>query len=116
MTEASIFFETLLTGAATLLGVATLLLLIALADAALGRAWRRWQYTRYLRSDAWQAKRLIALSAASYRCARCGGRNRLEVHHKHYRTFQRERPQDLEVVCRTCHKAADAERKRRVTA
>lgn len=107
----TVISETLLTGALTLAGLAGLVLAVALADAALSRAWRRCQYRRYMRSPGWQAKRTVALSAAAYRCQRCGSRHRLEVHHRHYRTFKRERPTDLEVVCKTCHKTADAQRR-----
>jgi apolipoprotein N-acyltransferase len=107
---AGIVLETLLTGLAVLLGVCALTLLVAWADAGLAAAYRRWQYTRYMRSAAWQAKRQAALSAAGYRCQQCGGRQRLEVHHLTYKHFKRERPEELEVLCKTCHKVADAQR------
>jgi hypothetical protein len=38
-------------------------------------------------------------------CNKCGSRDRLTVHHRHYRTFGgNEKLDDLEVLCFDCHK------------
>jgi len=72
--------------------------------------WRRRQYRAYIRSDAWQARRMVALAAAGWRCQRCGARNDLEVHHRSYTHFGCERAEELEVLCAAHHRAADAQR------
>jgi 5-methylcytosine-specific restriction endonuclease McrA len=39
-------------------------------------------------------------------CERCDGRSgedASDVHHLHYRTLYRERPEDLQHLCRPCH-------------
>ena len=56
----------------------------------------------------WKRARLGALRRAGYRCQRCGGARRLEVHH---RTPIEQGgapfdPRNLEVCCRGCHFAA----------
>ena len=60
------------------------------------------------RRAAWGRARLAALRRAGYRCQRCGGVRRLEVHHRqpleHGGAPVDQR--NLEVVCRACHFAA----------
>lgn len=60
-------------------------------------------YREYLKSDHWQKLRADALERYEHRCIRCGSTERLQVHHREYRGPGRERPEDLEVVCRSCH-------------
>ena len=60
-------------------------------------------YERYLRSDAWQERRLTALARADGRCQTCNGKKRLDVHHRTYDRIGREKASDLTVICRTCH-------------
>jgi 5-methylcytosine-specific restriction endonuclease McrA len=54
------------------------------------------------------------LERAGYACQDCGCPQseieRLEVHHKDYDYWKRERPKDLEVLCKPCHERADARR------
>ena len=57
------------------------------------------------RGRAWDSFRLSVLNAVGWRCERCGGTGRLEVHHrvplaKGGKRFDRG---NLEVVCRRCH-------------
>ena len=70
------------------------------------------EYTAYLDSMPWKAKRHQAISAAGYRCQSCGVQrlHGLEVHHLHYDTLGDERLADLRVLCPACHAEADAER------
>jgi hypothetical protein len=68
---------------------------------------RDWYRNVYLRSDHWHALRLWALALAGYRCLRCKKGGRLDVHHRHYQTLWRETPDDVEVLCRTCHEVAE---------
>lgn len=72
----------------------------------LRRAWRRWHYRRYLRSDHWRTTRLNAVRRAGFRCERCGVGGALEVHHLTYARVGKERPSDLQALCPTCHRRA----------
>ncbi len=64
-------------------------------------------YRTYMRSDAWRDRRRAELRAAGRRCRWCGRSGRLEVHHRTYRHLGAERPGDLVVLCRRCHRIAD---------
>jgi hypothetical protein len=61
-------------------------------------------YLAYLQSGTWRTKRNRALTLAAYRCERCGTGRQLEVHHRTYDRLGREWDQDLEVLCRDCHR------------
>lgn len=74
----------------------------------LRRSLRRWLYRRYLRSARWRETRLHAVRRAGFRCKRCGAGGRLDVHHLSYVRVGRERPDDLTVLCRECHRAEHA--------
>lgn len=67
---------------------------------------RRQAYNEYLRSDDWKHLRKIKLQFAEYRCERCGGTDKLQVHHLTYDRFGRENLTDLQVLCKTCHEDA----------
>jgi len=71
------------------------------------------KYLEYLASAAWKRKRYQLFLQRGKKCERCGAVKKIEVHHKHYRTLGHEALTDLEVVCVTCHRVADAERKRK---
>lgn len=79
-------------------------------------AWRE-RYARHLRSDVWARLRRAALQRAGWRCTwvtrtgrRCTATTNLEVHHLHYRTFERETLQDVQVLCHRHHQIADRQR------
>ena len=73
----------------------------------LREAYRRSEYNRYMRSDAWAAIRDVKLSIAAYECEKCGSRETLHVHHLTYDRFGGdERMTDLQVLCRPCHNKA----------
>jgi hypothetical protein len=63
----------------------------------------RMAYKDYLRCEWWKWRRLQALKKAKHRCQRCNDKAKLQVHHKTYVRLGRERDEDLEVVCRSCH-------------
>lgn len=65
---------------------------------------KRANYHKYLKSDAWQAKRQAILKRAGYKCRQCGARA-TEVHHETYRRIYNERLSDLTALCRRCHQA-----------
>jgi len=75
-------------------------------------------YSLYIASPAWRRVRAAALELAEHRCQRCsrGGPGwigiHLDVHHISYERLGEERPDDVEVLCRRCHREADVERRR----
>src|SRR5690606_1623741 len=47
----------------------------------------------------------LAVEHYGRRCARCGSKKRLTVHHRHYRTVGFEQPgKDIVLLCHDCHK------------
>jgi hypothetical protein len=68
-------------------------------------------YADYLDSKEWADKRAYMLRTAEYRCQTCNSKGRLEVHHRTYKRIGREVPQDLTVLCRSCHEAVHANRR-----
>ncbi|WP_027368955.1 HNH endonuclease [Desulfocurvibacter africanus] len=74
-------------------------------------------YEAYLASPEWKKFREKALENnfyfGKYHCQRCGWdfpRDKLEIHHKHYRTLGRERLEDVLALCRHCHAIEDSNR------
>lgn len=71
------------------------------------RSLARWrvEHRKFLQSDAWKEIRETALVHYGRACVRCRSTVGLHVHHKSYKRHGgRERMEDLEVVCRVCHK------------
>jgi len=60
-------------------------------------------YAAYLASPMWKAKRREAIKHYGAACQGCGFNEKLNVHHKHYRTLGVEAMDDLEVLCEACH-------------
>lgn len=60
-------------------------------------------YHAYIRSPAWERVRQAKFAQVGRRCQNCGGDERLEVHHMTYDRFQKERLEDLQVLCHLCH-------------
>lgn len=60
-------------------------------------------YRDYLKSPQWRRKRRKALRHYGRRCTVCGATERLQVHHRHYRTLFRESMADLDLLCDGCH-------------
>ena len=67
-------------------------------------------YVEYLDSPEWWSIRRAAMRRAQFRCeqekpgdARHEGP--LDVHHLHYRTLGCEQLEDVQVLCRSCHRA-----------
>jgi hypothetical protein len=64
-------------------------------------------YQSYISSREWEIKSFHTKAKAGWRCEQCkrpGKKNRLHLHHKHYKTLFRERRCDVEVLCDNCHK------------
>ena len=84
-------------------------------------------YVNTLKSERWAKVRSAMADLTKGRCERCdpyayvtavrGGARpptaigRLEVHHLHYGTLGRERPQDVAILCPACHERAHRERR-----
>lgn len=62
-------------------------------------------YKRYLISVEWKWKRFEKIKSVGKRCERCRSAAELQVHHKTYKRFGKERMEDLEVLCKTCHES-----------
>lgn len=77
----------------------------------------KYVYERHLSSPQWKAIREKALEKAfwkgAYHCQVCEWdfpKDKLQVHHRHYKTLGRETLIDLLVVCERCHKKEDFRR------
>lgn len=72
-----------------------------------------WDYHKLLRFPQWR-QRSKSRIAQSPRCNRCGKTKGLQVHHLHYHNDGRSpwdyEDEELEVLCRRCHRQADRER------
>jgi hypothetical protein len=59
---------------------------------------------KYREQPEWQVRRVQALTRDGYKCQTCSRRDTtLDVHHNCYANYGDERPQDLVVLCRSCH-------------
>jgi predicted metal-binding protein len=64
---------------------------------------RQKEYRAYIKSDKWKMFRSSILIARGGKCERCGCTKGLEIHHRTYKNFKNEKPQDVMVVCAECH-------------
>lgn len=67
------------------------------------RVLARMTYREYLQTPEWQERRGEALMRAQGRCQVCNKPYNLDVHHRTYERRGAEAPDDLTVLCRTCH-------------
>ena len=65
---------------------------------------RKYMYDTYINSTAWRYFARMLKKDRGSKCEICGGKLRLTVHHKHYRTLFKEKLSDLKVLCWECHK------------
>ncbi len=63
----------------------------------------RPDYAIYLQSPLWKERARQARERAGQRCQLCNGYGPLEVHHRTYERLGHEHPDDLTVLCRSCH-------------
>jgi len=69
-------------------------------------AWMGREYYRnvYLRSPHWYAVRAQKIKEAGGLCESCKKSGSLDVHHLSYKNLGHERMNDLQALCRKCHK------------
>jgi len=61
-------------------------------------------YKSYIKSDKWRAKSSKAKRKAKRRCQLCGATDVvLDTHHNTYKNLGHEKPEDLIVLCQSCH-------------
>ena len=68
------------------------------------------EYNRYLKSDAWMAKRACVLNLRDHRCDLCNEKA-TEVHHKTYDNVGQEPFNDLTALCKSCHTRYEEDKK-----
>ncbi|MBU5323600.1 MAG: hypothetical protein SO136_07015 [Sarcina ventriculi] len=61
------------------------------------------KYENYIHSSKWRRRRARALMLGNYKCAKCGARNKLQVHHLSYQHLGDELDYELMVLCHSCH-------------
>lgn len=67
------------------------------------KARQTWYRNVYLLSEHWKTLRKAKLKI-SPRCEICGRKTRLDVHHLRYKHIYDVLIQDLQTLCRRCHK------------
>ena len=60
-------------------------------------------YSKYLKSAAWDNRRKAAVKRSRQRCALCNRQLALEVHHRTYKRLGDEIASDVIALCRRCH-------------
>ena len=76
---------------------------------------RKMPYKEYLQTREWKDKARKAKKRARNRCQICNRPQTeviLDVHHRTYERRGQERPDDLTVLCRECHKIFEENRER----
>lgn len=56
----------------------------------------------YLKSDEWKHKRQVIMDYYNWKCLQCG-EYATDLHHKTYENIFKEKFEDLEPLCRSCH-------------
>lgn len=68
---------------------------------------KKVHYSTYIQSVGWKIKAEMAKMRAGYRCQDCGVHRddgaQLDAHHLTYKRLGHERPEDIAVLCHTCH-------------
>lgn len=62
------------------------------------------EYYDYLKTPQWKLFRQLALDTLGHECGKCGNKNELQVHHKHYRNIFQENIKDVMILCASCHR------------
>lgn len=67
------------------------------------KAWWK-KYRTYLRSPEWKAKREELFKLRGKLCETCTSTRNIQVHHLTYKRVFNEKLNDLQVLCKSCHK------------
>jgi 5-methylcytosine-specific restriction endonuclease McrA len=70
-------------------------------------------YRHYLRSEHWSRVRIRQIKEKGYICELCKSRNKLALHHKTYERLGAELVEDLQWLCRGCHRKVHNIKKRK---
>lgn len=65
---------------------------------------RKQKYLAYLRSSEWAKIKVDLITINEGKCERCGNRRNLQVHHLTYENLYYEEPDDLILLCGSCHR------------
>lgn len=76
---------------------------------------KKISYNTYLGSNHWKSTRQKALERADYQCWNCNANDGLHVHHLTYERVGKERPDDLRVLCSSCHAKTHSPQKESVS-
>jgi 5-methylcytosine-specific restriction endonuclease McrA len=61
-------------------------------------------FAEYRKQPEWQVRRVQALTRARFKCQISSNHDAtLDVHHRSYENSGDEKPEDLVVLCRSCH-------------
>lgn len=60
-------------------------------------------YDDYIQSKDWRERADAAKERAGHRCQVCNSTGQLDAHHRTYERLGSELPEDITVMCRTCH-------------
>lgn len=63
------------------------------------------KYLEYLKSKEWKAIRVKLFQLRGRKCEECDATRFLQIHHKTYIRLYHEKMDDLQILCRECHKA-----------
>lgn len=69
-----------------------------------GTDYKLWYRETYLKSEHWKELRSLAFEIYGKKCAVCGTKKKLDVHHLNYRRIWDVTVADLQVLCRKHHK------------
>lgn len=65
---------------------------------------RKEQYINYINSKEWKDFRLSIIKERGYKCEKCGNEKKvIHAHHLTYERFMKELPEDIQLLCVTCH-------------
>ena len=74
------------------------------------KPWKQ-RYQEHLRSPFWRELKAKVIRRRGNKCETCKCETcHLDLHHKHYKTFGRERQKDVKLLCRDCHVEEDKQR------
>ncbi|HUU90506.1 MAG TPA: hypothetical protein VM238_04770 [Phycisphaerae bacterium] len=76
---------------------------VSMATAVLRGVCRVVTYRKYLQTDEWKQRAEAAKACAGYRCQVCNQEGSLDAHHRTYERLGCELPEDITVLCRSCH-------------